>query len=212
MPLTDRPFGPYTPAANSATQSALNVSAVPQSGPSGPLPVTQSITSSSEALIETAYNSSVALTCQVEPDTNIEQSVFDFWTSGIVKTTSTTNLTLKVYEGAAISSGNLLGSSGTVAQNGTTGSPVTAAFYSHVQAIFDSVSGVLAGTIEFYINKTNVAKVTFSNFVGGFNNTGNPSATPPTAAVLPEFCMSVTSSGATTGAPTTVNVQKFSCG
>ena len=122
-------------------------------------------------------------------------------------------LTIKVYEGAAIASGNLLGSSGAIAQNGTTSARVTALFWVHAYLAFDSVSGTLVGKIDFYLNKTVVAAVTLSNFVTGFSNT-SLSTTPTIAPVTPQFCISVTSSGATgaTNAQTNVSVQKFSCG
>lgn len=207
MPNSQRPFGPVTPAANSATMPALNQQAYPQNPPSGPLPVLQTIIATVETLIASAFNAATALSCPAGPDTALEQNVFDFWASGYIKTTASGTVTLKVYEGTAIASGNLLGSSGAITQN-----TATATWWAHARLIFDSVSGVLAGDIEFYVNKTRVAVVTLSNFVGGFNNTGNQSATPPVAAVLPQFCMSITSSGAASGTPTTINVQNFSCG
>lgn len=157
----------------------------------------------------------MALNCAIPPDTGIEQTPFDLWASGIVTTGTTTNITIKVYEGLAIVSGNLLGSSGAIAQNGTTGARVTRAWFAHARLIFDSVSGELAGTIDFYVNRAIVASVTVSNFVNGpWLNVGNPSANPPTVSLLPAFCISFTSSGATsaTNASTFVNVQKFSCG
>jgi hypothetical protein len=210
MPLSDRPWGPVTGGASVATAVPINT----QATPTGPLPATATLTSNAETLILAAFGAALPLTCQVHPDTAIEQGVFDLWGSGIITTGTTTNLTLKVYEGSAIASGNLLGSSGAIAQNGTTSARVTAAWWAHARLIYDSVSGTLAGDIEFYVNKTKVASVTLSNFVTGFVNAGNPAGNPATASVTPEFCLSVTSSGATTAtnAETFVNVQKFSCG
>ena len=119
------------------------------------------------------------------------------------------NVTIKLYEGSSetIGSNTLLGSSGAIAQ-----ASLTESFWVHARLIFDSVSGILAGDIEFYVNKTKVASVTLSNFPTGFLNQGNPSANPPTVAVLPTFTLTFTSSGAAGGTLTTVNIQKFSVG
>jgi hypothetical protein len=180
-----------------------------QAGSPGPLPATLVLTGTNETIIPSTEVSTIPLSIQLAPDTAIEQTPFDVWASGYVKTTASGNITLKLYEGTSDSvvSGNLMGSSGAIAQ-----ASATAAFWIHMEGIFDSVSGVLAGKIEFYVNKTLVAAVTLSNFLTGFLNAGNPSANPPTVAKLPSFTLSATSSGAASGTPTTVNVQKFSCG
>ena len=213
MPLSDRPYAPGSGAASVASQIPLNTQATANGATLGPLPIAQVLTSAAETLIlGFPVSANQALVAALGPDTTIEQTVFDLFISGILTTESTTNLTLKVYEGNAIAGGNLLGSSGAIAQNGTTGTPVTEAYFIHAQLIFDSVSGTLAGKIELYLNKTVVAAVSLSNFVTGFRNTGNPSANPPTVANLPEFCLSLTSNGAAGGAATTINVQKFSVG
>jgi hypothetical protein len=116
---------------------------------------------------------------------------------------------LKVYSGnsATIGSNTLLASSGAITQN-----TATASFWAHLILMFDSVSGALVGKAEFYVNKTLVAAVTLSNFPTGFLNAGNPSANPPTVANLPQFSATITSSGATGSALTTINTQKMSCG
>lgn len=203
MPLLDRPYGPTSGGASVANATPINVPAAL----AGPLPALQSIVSNAETLILNPENLAVALSCQVKPDTAIEQTLFDTVMSGYIKTTAAGNITLNLYEGAVIAAGNLLKSSGAIAQAST-----TASFAIHAQLMFDSVSGVLSGTVDFYINKNFVAKATLANFVGGFLNQGNPSANPPTVANLPLFCATITSSGATAGTPTTINVQKFSCG
>lgn len=208
--LADRQWGPVSGSANVANQIPMNTEAQP----TGPLPATLSLTSSTETLVPSVNVATIPLSCAMHPDTGLEQTPVDLWASGLITTGTTTNITLKLYEGTTITSGNLMGTSGTVAQNGTTGARVTAAFWIHARLIFDSVSGTLAGTIDFYINKTIVASVTLSNFLTGFLNQGNPSANPPTASLLPQFVISVISSGATssTNAGTFVNVQKFSVG
>lgn len=208
----DRPYGPTTPGAETGVPVALNVAAR-SSPPEGPLPVTQVITGTGETLILAVLNVAEALLAVMPPDTANEQTLFDVVASGIISTEADGNLTLKLYEGGAIASGNLLKSSGTVAQNGGTSSvPVVRAFYIIAQLIYNSVSGELDGAVEFYINRTIVAKATLANFVTGFLNAGNPNANPATVANLPEFCFTLTSSGAGGGTPTTINVQKFSCG
>lgn len=202
MPLSDRPWGPVTPAANSATQAALNTQEFGSSSTSGPLPVSQSLTSSAETVI-LAANSTAALSTGVHPDTNIEQTVFDLYASGILSTTASGTVNVALYAGnsTTIGSNTKLGAAGATTQNGST-TPNVAAFFVHARLIFDSTSGVLAGDVEFYINKTKVASVTLSNFPSGYSNTGT----------LPTFSLTATSSGAAPSTPTTINVQKFSVG
>lgn len=203
MSLWDRPNGPNTGAASVANQIPMNS----QAALPGPLPSLFTINSTAETLVPNPVNLGVALTCALEPDTAIEQTIFNVVASGYIKTTSTTNITLKLYEGAAIASGNLLKASTATAQNSA-----TAAFFIKAELIFDSVSGILAGTVKFYINETVIAETTLTNFVAGFENNSNPSANPPITPNLPVFCFSVTSSAADGTHLTTVNVQKFSCG
>jgi len=201
--LYDRPNGPVSGGASVANQTAINVAAAL----AGPLPALQSLISTAETLILSPENLAVALSIAMPLNTQTEQTPFTLSASGYIKTTASGTITIDLYEGLVIASGNLLKSSGAVTQNSA-----TAAWWLIADLIYDSVSGVLAGTVGFYINKTLVATATLANFVGGFLNQGNPSANPPTVAVLPTFCLSVTSSGAASGTPTTVNVQKFSCG
>ena len=196
MALLDRPYGP-----SSGNPSGLSVIAqdVQGEGP-GPLPALQVISSTAETLIVNPANTALVLTVQIPPNTELEQTLFDLIASGYIKTTNTTNITLKLYSGAAIVSGNLLKSSGAIAQN-----TLTLAFYVKGNLIYDSVSGILAGTVKFYLAETLVAEATLANFVTGINNAANPG---PVA----EFCLSITSSAATALLPTTINVQKFSAG
>jgi hypothetical protein len=196
MSLWDRPNGPTSGAANSATQTALNT----QAAQSGPLPALQVITGTSETVILSPENSAVPLTVTLPPDTANEQSALDLVATGYVKTTNSTNITLKFYSGTSLTTGSdtLLGSSGALALN-----TATCSFKVKSEVQYDSVSGLLVGTIEFYFNKAIVAKVTWSNFPTGVNNTSNPVAS---------FLLTITSSAATALLPTTINVQKFSVG
>jgi hypothetical protein len=209
MALSDRPYGPNSGAASVANQIPLNQQATQTQTLAGVLPVLFTLATTAETIVPSAPNPAVPLVTQLEPNTEIEQTEFDFWASGIIETTASGNVTLKLYEGSSetIGSNTLLGSSGAIAQ-----ASATASWWAHARLIFNSVNGVLSGDVEFYVNKIKVASVTLSNFPSGFLNQGDPSANPPTVANLPSFTLTVTSSGATGGTLTTVNVQKFSCG
>jgi hypothetical protein len=209
MSLSDRPYGPNSGAASVANQIPLNQQATQTQTLAGVLPVLFTLAGTAETIAPSAPNALVPLSIAIPPDTQIEQTVFDLWASGYIKTTASGNITIKVYEGSSetIGSNTLLGSSGAIAQ-----ASATASWFAHLALIFDSVSGTLAGKIDFYVNKTIVASVTLSNFPTGFLNQGNPSANPPTVAVLPTFTLTFTSSGAAPTTLTTVNIQKFSCG
>lgn len=195
--LYDRPNGPATSATGVAGNVALNT----QAGNAGPLPVTQALTAVAETLILSAINPAVALTVQIPPVSGYEQTVFDLVASGYLKTTNVTNLTLKVYSGSTLA-GTLLGTSGAIAQN-----TASAPYFVRAKLIYDSVSGKLDGAIQFFVNHTLVAEVVVSNTITGIsdNGTGNGGA-------VATFCLSLTSSAAAAGNPTTINVQKFSVG
>lgn len=209
MAISDRPYGPTSGAASVANQIPLNQQATQTQTLAGVLPVEFTLAAATQTIAPSAPNAAVPLSIVIPPDTQIEQTVFDLWASGYIQTRAAGTLTIDVYEGSSetIASNTLLGTSGAIAQN-----TEIAAWFAHAVLIFDSVSGTLAGEIEFYVNKTIVAAVTLSNFPTGFLNQANPSANPPTVAVLPSFTLTFASSGATGGAPTTVNIQKFSCG
>jgi hypothetical protein len=207
--LSDRPYGPTSGAASVANQIPLNQQATQTQTLAGVLPVQFTLGAATQTIAPSAPNAAVPLVVQLPPDTQIEQTPFDLWASGYIQTRAAGTLTIDVYEGNSetIASNTLLGSSGAITQN-----TAIAAWFAHAVLIFDSVSGTLAGKIEFYVNKIIVAAVTLSNFPTGFLNQGNPSANPPTAAVLPSFTLTFASSGALGSALTTVNIQKFSCG
>jgi hypothetical protein len=209
MALSDRPYGPTSGAASVANQIPLNQQATQTQTLAGVLPVQFTLGAATQTIAPSAPNAAVPLSINVPPDTQIEQTPFDLWASGYIQTRAAGTLTIDVYEGNSetIASNTLLGTSGAITQN-----TAIAAWFAHAVLIFDSVSGTLAGKIEFYVNKTIVAAVTLSNFPTGFLNQANPSANPPTVAVLPSFTLTFASSGATGGALTTVNIQKFSCG
>jgi hypothetical protein len=207
--LSDRPYGPNSGAASVANQIPLNQQATQTQTLNGILAVQFNLTAATQTIAPSAPNPAVPLLVAIPPATQLEQTPFDLWASGYIQTRASGTVTIDVYEGTSetIASNILLGSSGAITQN-----TAIAAWYAHAILIYDSVSGVLAGKIDFYVNKIIVAAVTLSNFPTGFLNQGNPSANPPTVANLPSFALTFASSGATGPLPTTVNIQKFSVG
>jgi hypothetical protein len=193
MTLSLRPFapGPNLPGVENVIAQSVQ-----GEGP-GPLPALQVLITTAETLIVNPANLAQALSCAIPPNTNIEQVPFDFNWSGYITTEGSGTVTLKVYEGTS-TSGTLLGSSSTVTQNSA-----SAPFFVQAKMIYDSVSGKLCGVIKFVINNTIVAEVHLSNVVTGLSNTTDP---------VVQFCVSLTSSAAGSGTPTTINTQNLSCG
>jgi hypothetical protein len=195
--IWDRPYGPTSPAASSATATPLNV----QAGQPGPLPATQSIAVTTETKILNPQNTAVALTVALRPNANNEQTLLDLVVSGVIVTKTTTNLSLGIYAdgSTAVTAGNLLHKTATpVAQNSA-----SAPFFIHAQLIYDSVSGKLTGKCDGMINNVIDPGIAFTNVPSGINNVANPVAT---------FSISIISSGATAPNPTSITVSKFSVG
>jgi hypothetical protein len=197
MALWDRPNGPTSGAANSATATALNV----QAAQAGPLPASQNVVSNAEVKILSPENSAVALTIALPPDTANEQALLDLVVSGVITTRTTTNLSLGLYAdgSTAVTAGNLLHKTATPAAQNSTSAP----FFFHAQLIYDSVSGKLQGKCDGMINNIIDPGIANTNVPSGISNTANPVAT---------FSLTLTSSGATALNPTTIVVQKFSVG
>jgi hypothetical protein len=198
MPLTDRPYGVPSQGNTVSGQTAIGV----QASTVGPqLPATQLVTSATEIVVTQGTQSSgLPLQTVLPGDKNLEQKGFDAYWSGYIKTTATGTVLLKVYSGTSATVGNdtQLATSGAITQN-----TATAPFEVHLHLIYDSVSGKLTGYFDFTINNTIVARTALSNVVPAILNGNNPVAT---------FLLSITSSGATTGTPTTINVAATSCG
>jgi hypothetical protein len=198
MSLWDRPNGPVSGAANSATQTTLNT----QAAQAGPLPATQAIIATAEAKILSPENTAVALTVTLPPNTpSDEQTLIDVIVSGYIKTTASGTIALGLYgDGlATVTSGNLLHKTASaVTQNNA-----TAPFFFHAQLIYDSVSGKLHGKAGGMINNVIDPEIALTNVLTGISNLANPVLT---------FSFTITSSGAASGTPTTINVQKFSVG
>lgn len=197
--VSDRPFGPTT-RATSAPPFALNTQAVAAGQQNVILPVSQQVVGTAETQIVSGQLPTQPISIAIPPATALEQTVFDLWASGDIQTTASGNITLKLYEGIdpTIANNVLLGSSGAIAQ-ATLDEP----FWVHATLIYSTKSGKLRGKIEFFVNNTLVAAVVLSNVVTGISNLNNPVAS---------FSITITSSGATAGTPTTINLQKDSVG
>jgi hypothetical protein len=197
MALLDRPNGPVSGAASSTTATALNT----QAAQSGPLPATQAIVSTSETKILSPENSAVVLSVVLPPFTADEQTPLDLSISGYIKTTASGTIALGVYADAltTVTSANLLHKTASA----TTQNSTTAPFFIHIKLIYDSVSGKLQGQAGGIINNVIDPEIAITNVPTGISNTANPVAT---------FSLTITSSGAASGTPTTINVQKFSVG
>src|SRR5665213_98054 len=114
--LYDRPNGPVSGGASVANQTAINVAAAL----AGPLPALQSLISTAETLILSPENLAVALSIAMPLNTQTEQTPFTLSASGYIKTTASGTITIDLYEGLVIASGNLLKTSGAVTQNSAT--------------------------------------------------------------------------------------------
>ena len=197
MSLWDRPNGPESGAANSATQTGLNQ----QAAGSAVLPVAQNVTSATEAKILSPQNASAALSIQLSPDTALEQTLFDVVISGYIQTRASGTIALGLYADASatVVSADLLHKTAAAVTQNTAIAP----FFFHAQLIYDSVSGKLIGKAGGMINNVIDPEIALTNVITGISNTANP--------VL-NLSLSITSSGGTVPAPTTINVQKFNAG
>jgi hypothetical protein len=197
MGLFERPNGPISSAANSATQASLDS----QANQYSTLPVSQAFTSATEAKVLNPNNSAVALSVALPPDSVNEQSDLVLEVCGYIQTKANGTIALGIYAdgSAAVTSGNLLHKTASAVTQNTTTAPFS------IRAImrYDSVSGKLTGECKQSINNTLDPEIAFTNVPTSISNTTNPVAT---------FSLSVTSSGATTTYPTTINIQRFSVG
>ncbi len=187
-------YGPLTGAAQSAQMTALNV----QQQGNAILPTAFSVTSATEAVIPNPQNLAAALIVPLPPDqSQNEKTPIDFVVSGELKTLSSTNVTLKVYSGTSttVGSDTAIGTSGAISQN-----TLTAPFEFHFHFVLDSTSGTIGGWFEGFINNTLIARAAISSVLSGLNNANNP---------VMNLLLSLTSSGATGGSPTTITVQNM---
>lgn len=195
-----RLYGPTLPPG-SAGSIALNT---PGAGaaPNG-LPVTQSITSTSDAMIETPGLTNVPLAVSIPPNSPLEGKPFELNWSGVIENAQSSTFTFKLWGATAAlsntpASNTALGSSGAIsAFTGKTN------WYAAAKLIFDSISGKLTGKVEFFCNNTLVAAVAVSNVITGINNipSTTPPATTPAGVPILNFGLSV-ASGTVTAANT----------
>lgn len=201
MALSDRPYGPVS-RGTAVPPVALNTQATSAGQQNPTLAVLQSIVGTAETQILSGPLPLAPLSCAIPPATQLEQTQFKVYASGYIATTASGTITLSLYSGVSttIGSNTLLKASSAVTQNSAT-SP----WWIEGTLIYDSVSGTLTGVVGFYINKVLVASATLANFPTGINNLN------PNGPVV-QFSLTIASSGAGSGTPTTINVQKFSCG
>lgn len=192
-------FGPVSRGAV-VPPVALNTQATSAGQQNSILPLLQSIVATAETQILSGPVPQIPLSCALHPATQSEQVKFNFDASGYITTTASGNITLTLYSGVSttIGSNTLLKASTATAQ-----ASASAPWWIHGDLIYDSVSGLLCGTVGFYINKVLIASATLTNFPTGISNLSDPVA---------QFSMTITSSGAGAGTPTTINVANFSCG
>jgi hypothetical protein len=194
MSIWDPEFGPLTGAAQSAQMTTLNA----QQQGNAVLPTSFSVTSSTEAVIPNPQNLTAALLVPLPPNLpGVEKTPMDFIASGELKTLASGTIDLKIYSGISttVGSDTKIADSGAVTQN-----TATAAFEFHVHFVLDSTPGTIGGWFEGFINNTLIARTALSSVLSGLSNAANP---------VINLLMSLTSSGATSGNPTTITLQKF---
>jgi hypothetical protein len=162
------------------------------------LPATQTIAAAATdtVILNPAMNSSTqALVVNIPPNGPLEQEPFELVASGILEPAQSSTATIKLWSGTSttVGSDTLLGSSGAL-----TAFTRKTPWSMSAKLQYDSVSGLLAGTIEFVANNVIVARVAISNVITGVNNTNNPVAS---------FVLSAAFGTAT--APNTIVVKDF---
>jgi len=110
----------------------------------------------------------------------LEQQEWSGSASGYLTVGAAMNATLKLYASAVpqatpvvslATAGSVIGTSGAVAIAGAGSSPF---LISIEKAIYDSVSGKLAGVVEMIVNGTLIARAAFAAALTGVNNANNP--------------------------------------
>lgn len=199
MTLAINRFGPVSRGAV-VPPAALNTQATAVGQQTSTLPLLQSIAGTAETQILSGPVPQTPLSCAMHPSTQSEQVKFNFDWSGYIQTRASGNITLTLYAGVSttIGSNTLLKASTATAQ-----ATAIAPYWVHADLIYDSVSGLLCGKVEFYINKVLTASATLTNFPTGISNLGDP---------VVQFSATITSSGAAPTTLTDINVANFSCG
>ena len=169
------------------------------------LPITQSITATTDAMIETPGLTAVPLAVSIPPNSPLEGKRFQLVWSGVIENAQSSTLTLRLWALATAlsntpASNTALGSSGAI-----TAFTGKANWWVLADLLFDSISGKLTGKVEFFANNTLVAAVAVSNVITGINNVPvtSPPATTPAGVPILNFGLSV-ASGTVTAANTLV--------
>jgi hypothetical protein len=138
----------------------------------------------------------VALSVNIPSTSQLEQRPFEITASGYIAAGAAGNVTAKLYSGnsSTVANDTVLGSSGAIAYGAVGKAP----FWVKARGVYDSVSGKMSGTIQFFINGTLVAEAAWTNTITGVNGQNNPVAS---------FCLSFQFSVA--NAANLVNVQDF---
>lgn len=113
------------------------------------------------------------LVVQIPPGSILEKQRWSGVASGYLTAAAALSATLKLYSGTSATPGNnsLLATSGAVAIAAAGSSPFIIKI---ADAIYDSVSGKLAGVASFIVNGTFVAAAALSTTVTGINNNNSP--------------------------------------
>lgn len=167
MPFWKRPYGP-----SKGNPTGLNVIADNVQGATpAPLPASQAYNTTAEVVLLNPAQPTLPLTVSIPSGAGYEQIPFDFNCSGILVTGASMTVTPKLYVGssATVGSDTLLKSFGAITQNS-----LTRSFWIHAKLIYDSVSGLLNGTVDAYFNEAIVASTTLTNFPTGITDAGDP--------------------------------------
>jgi hypothetical protein len=123
-----------------------------------------------------------ALVVQIPSSSIMEQLPFEITVSGYVVIGAAGNLTLNLYAGnsAVVANNTLLKSSGALAAAAAGSFP----YWIKAKAIFDSVSGKLGGTAQFFFGGNLVAESAFSTVITGVNDKNNPVFSFSTSAIF----------------------------
>ena len=187
-------YSALTGAAQSAYQTGLNV----QAQGNVVLPTTFAVSSATETVIPNPQNTSAALIAPLPPNQPQNANTpLDFIVSGEIQTTASGTVELKLYSGTSTTVGNdtKIADSGAVTQN-----TLTVPFEFHVHLVLGATSGKIGGWFEGFINNTLITRTALNSVLSGLSNAANP-----VINVLP----SITSSGATSGTPTTITLTQY---
>lgn len=174
----------YSPSgAPSVTPPAPALNAVAGAKSPAPLPAQLIGNVTTEQVIQnpaiTSAANPTALVVQIPSNSILEQKPFELSASGYVTVAAAMNVTINLYSGISTTVGsNILLKSSTAE---TVAAASTFPFWVRGRFIYDSISGKLQGTVEFYLNGILVAAATVTNPVTGVSGVGNPVAS---------FCLS----------------------